>query len=328
MSAPQTLFGKETLSEGPSIQFGFGRYFVAKAATEIETNFGKPSRLADVRMRPLGVALRSWHRRMRKAKNAAKPSPFGARKWDGEVIIPISFDFYLDGPTAWVFREGDVGLSWWERQLVKRSFRFARAAKELSDPLTPDSFIEELTDKLVGQIEKSALSGFKTSLAELVSYHSFILSTQDTIDSTGAPLNLAQVGAGLFERPDQRWVHLYRRVHFVAVNKIASEATFVDTLGHVARRLIPADARKTRRPPSSRRFSTSGSTKSLLWRIGSRGTQSSRLSMVQRRSNAWLSRARIVEPTSGSSSTLLVMEPSYRRPRSSTNGASPRVWDA
>ena len=243
MSAPQTLFGKETLSEGPSIQFGFGRYFVAKAATEIETNFGKPSRLADVRMRPLGVALRSWHRRMRKAKNAAKPSPFGARKWDGEVIIPISFDFYLDGPTAWVFREGDVGLSWWERQLVKRSFRFARAAKELSDPLTPNSFIEELTDKLVGQIEKSALSGFKTSLAELVSYHSFILSTQDTIDSTGAPLNLAQIGAGLFERPDQRWVHLYRRVYFVAVNKIASEATFVDTLGHVARRLIPADAR-------------------------------------------------------------------------------------
>jgi hypothetical protein len=126
---------------------------------------------------------------------------------------------------------------------VRRSFRFAKAAKELSDPLTPNSFIEELTDKLVGQIENSALSGFKTALAELVRYHSFILSTQDTIDSTGAPLNLAQIGAGLFERPDQGWIHLYRRVYFAAVDKIPRETTFVDALGYVARRLIPADAR-------------------------------------------------------------------------------------
>jgi hypothetical protein len=243
MSAPQAIFGKETLSEGPSIQFGFGRYFVAQGATEIETRFAKPSRLADVRMRLLSVALGSWRRRVRNANKAAKPSPMGARKWDGEVIIPISFDSYLDGPTAWVLREGEVALSWWERQLVKRSFRFARAAKELSDPLTPNSFMEELTDKLVGQIEKSALSGFKTALAELVRYHSFILSTQDTIDSTGAPLNLAQIGAGLFERPDQSWIRLYRRVYFAAVDKIASEATFVDALGHVAQELIPADAR-------------------------------------------------------------------------------------
>jgi hypothetical protein len=100
-----------------------------------------------------------------------------------------------------------------------------------------------LTDKLVGQIEKSALLGFKTALAELISYHSFILSTQDTVDSAGAPLNLAQIGAGLFQRPDQGWVHLYRRVYFAAVDKIASEAAFVDTLGHVAQRLIPGDAR-------------------------------------------------------------------------------------
>jgi hypothetical protein len=123
MGAPQFLVGKEALSEGPSIQFGFGRYFVAQAATEIETRFGKPSRLADVRMRLLGVALRGWHRRVRQATKVAKPSPLGAPKWDGELIIPISFDSYLDGPTAWVLREGEVALSWWERQLVKRSFR-------------------------------------------------------------------------------------------------------------------------------------------------------------------------------------------------------------
>jgi hypothetical protein len=243
MSAPRMIVGEETLSEGPSIQFGFGRLVVAEGKPEIETNFNKPSRLIDVRMRFLGVALRSWHRRVRKAKSTARPSPLVGRKWDGEVSIPISFDSYLEGPTAWVLREGGVRLSWWERNLVKRSFRFAKAAKESSDPLTPDSFMEELTDKLVGQIEKSALMGFKTALAELVSYHSFILSTQDTTYSNGAPLNLAQIGAGLFSRPDQNWVHLYRRVYFAAVDKIATEPTFVDTLGHVARRLIPADAR-------------------------------------------------------------------------------------
>jgi hypothetical protein len=153
LTAPQTLFGKETLSEGPSIQFGFGSYFSMQATTEIETRFGKPSRLVDVRMRLLGVALRSWHRRVRKTQRTVKPSPLGSRKWEGEINIPISFDSDLDGPTAWVLREGKVALSWWERQLVKWSFRFAPAARESRDPLTPDSFMEELTGMSRGMLK-------------------------------------------------------------------------------------------------------------------------------------------------------------------------------
>lgn len=244
LTAPQSLIGKEALEAGPAVHFGLGAYFLERATTEIETRFRTPSLLVDVRMRPLGIALRSWHRRVRITQSAEDRPSVGRKMWKGEINVPVSLASECDGATAWVLREGPVALSWWERWLIKWSFVFRPLAATPGSQLTPDDFMEELTDKLIGQIEKSALSGFRFALDELVSYHSFILATQDTVDEQGTPLNLAQIGgAHVFERPDQGWVRLYRRVYFAAVDKISSEAAFIERLGHVAQRLIPSDAR-------------------------------------------------------------------------------------
>lgn len=233
------------MKEGPDIKFGLGSYFLSKASTEIESRFRRPSRLIDVRTRPLGFALRRWHRRVRvfQADTQRERRRAGAPKWEGEINVPITFDSELDGPTAWVLREGSVPLTFWERRLIRLSFQFAVATKKRRDPLTPSNFMEGLTERLVGQIEISALSGFKSALDELVSYHSFVLAIQDTVDASGAPLNLAQIGVFFFGTLDQEWIHLYRRVYYAAVDKLASEPDFIARLGHVAQRLIPSDAR-------------------------------------------------------------------------------------
>jgi hypothetical protein len=211
--------------------------------TEIELGFRRPARLFDVWMRPLGFVIRRWRKRAQ-AGPVAGDARLSGRKWDGELNIPHSFDSEFDGPTVWLLREGQTGLIGWERFLVRLCFRFARTEKEARDPLTPDDFMGDLTDRLAGQIDRRAVSGVSSALKELVAYHAFILATQDTATVTGEAINLAQIGGVFgFDRPDQSWIRLYRRIYFVAVDKMDAEPEIIDRLGYVARSLVPPDAR-------------------------------------------------------------------------------------
>jgi len=243
LTAPQSISGGAR-DEGPDVQLGFGSYFLTQPTTEVEFRFPRPSRLFDVRMKLLAIVTRGWRKRVQSTQPVSNRMQLGGRKWDGELNVPFSFESDLDGPTAWLLREGPVALTRWERFLVRWSFLFTRAEREPRDPITPSDFMGDLTDRLLGQIERSALSGFRTALSELVSYHSFVLATQDTITDAGEPLNFAQVGGAFtFDRPDKSWINLYRRAYFAAASKIDIEPEFIERLGYVARTLLPADAR-------------------------------------------------------------------------------------
>jgi hypothetical protein len=242
LNAPRALFG-DALEEGPNVQFGFGSYFLSKAGTEIELGFHRPSRLFDVRMGPLGFVLRRWRTRIQ-AGPVSRDARLSGRKWGGELNIPHSFESQFDGPTAWLLREGQTGLNGWERFVVRHSFRFVRTEKEARDPLTPNDFMGDLTDRLVGQIDRRAVSGVSSALKELVAYHAFVLATQDTATTAGEAINLAQIGGVFgFDRPDQSWIRLYRRIYFAAVDKMDAEPEIIDRLGYVARSLVPPEAR-------------------------------------------------------------------------------------
>jgi hypothetical protein len=101
--------------------------------------------------------------------------------------------------------------------------------------------LEELADKVIEQIERAAVTGFKGALDELIRYHRFVLDVHDTRSEEGHPLSLAEVG-GFFEAPYQEWIRQYRRVLEKAVAKIGVETYFIDALGHVVIRLLPYDA--------------------------------------------------------------------------------------
>ena len=43
---------------------------------------------------------------------------------------------------------------------------------------TPGMFLEELADKIIGRIERSAVTGFKGAMDELIRYHRFLLDVR------------------------------------------------------------------------------------------------------------------------------------------------------
>jgi hypothetical protein len=107
----------------------------------------------------------------------------------------------------------------------------------------PANFIEELADKVIGQIDRLAITGFKSALDELVRYHKFLLEVYASRSAEGAPLSLAEIG-GLWEQPHQEWTRQYRRIFERAAARLAEETQFAQTMAHLPYRLLPDDGRE------------------------------------------------------------------------------------
>jgi hypothetical protein len=105
---------------------------------------------------------------------------------------------------------------------------------------SPGNFIEELTDKVIVQIDRLATTGFNAALDELVRYHNFLLAVYASRSGDGQPLSLAQFGA--WEQPHQGWTREYRRVFERAVERLIEDPVFFETMAHVPARLLPENA--------------------------------------------------------------------------------------
>ncbi len=236
LNAPVHMFGGDALKEGPGITFGYRSSLDDSAKVEITTAFRAPARRVDVRLRPLQWAFARWQKRVRQRPQSR--AQFGQSRWDDYLTVTPNFDGALDGRCDLVLRRGEVALTGLEKWVIRRSFRFAPASSRTDDMPTPDNFLEQLVDKLVGQIEQTAATGFRAALDEVIRYHRFILATQNTKDEAGNVFNLAEVG-GLFSRPDADWVRQYRRAFVAAADKIGSDTSFIDRLSNLASRLAP-----------------------------------------------------------------------------------------
>ena len=216
LNAPVQLFGERALKDGPYISFGHGLGVDDDTIAEITTVFPRPTRLVDVRLKPLQWALRRWQKRARMRPQHQKR--FGEPIWDGQLTILTNFDYTLEGRQEWVSRHGGVPLTRCEKWIIRRSFCFEHTLERETDKPTPEDFMEQLVDKLVKQTEKFATTGFRAALDEVIRYHRFILAAQNTKDDAGRVFNLAEVG-GFFSRPDAEWVRQYRRAFFAAAEK-------------------------------------------------------------------------------------------------------------
>jgi hypothetical protein len=236
--APEHMFGSAPLKEGPGIAFGYGSTFDDRATAEITITFRVPSRLADVRLRPLQWALARWQKRVRKRPQG--PRQYGQSLWPDSLNVLANFDRVLDGQCDLVLRRGEVPLSGVEKWVIRRCFRFAAASANADDMPSPANFLEQLVDKVIGQIEQTAETGFRAALDELVRYHCFILAAQNTKDDAGNTINLAELG-GFYSRPDEDWVRQYRRAFAAAVDRTGNDTFFIDRLSNLTSRLIPDD---------------------------------------------------------------------------------------
>jgi hypothetical protein len=133
-----------------------------------------------------------------------------------------------------------VALSKWEKQLIRRSFKFRRPARTERDLPTPGDIIEELADKVIVQIDRLAMTGFNAALDELIGYHTFLLEVYASHTGDGQPLSLAQFGS--WEQPHEGWVRQYRRVFERAVERLVEDSDLFETLAYVPARLLPKKA--------------------------------------------------------------------------------------
>jgi len=117
---------------------------------------------------------------------------------------------------------------------------FCSSPREDSLP-TPTDFIQQLISRVVNQIDAGSPNGFDDALKEVVDFHSFALSAQNTRDEAGLLVNLAQVSDGPFTRPDYEWLREYRRAYTAAINKMTSDGWFVHGMSRLVVRLWPRD---------------------------------------------------------------------------------------
>ena len=229
------IFGRQATDKGPFVTFTYN--IVEHATPEVTVSFKAPMQLADVYVRPLRWALTRWKKRVRAQPVRDTRSEFPSRS-DYLAVMP-DFDRVMEGEFTLVRLQSAERLSTLERWVIRRCFRFSRATHS-PDALAPDNFLEQLIDRLIGQIEQGAVTGFRAALRETVRYHRFILAAQSTKDDAGNPFNMAEVG-GYFSRPDADWVRQYRRAFAAAADKIGTDTTFIDRLSNLAMSLAPRD---------------------------------------------------------------------------------------
>ncbi|MDW3205951.1 MAG: hypothetical protein R8L07_10465 [Alphaproteobacteria bacterium] len=106
---------------------------------------------------------------------------------------------------------------------------------------TPSDMLEELVDKALSQMDRLAVTSFRSALDELIDFHRFLIDAYETRDETGAAMSFAQIG--YWSSLHAEWIQEYRRLFERAAQFIGRENDFIVHLVHVPNRLLPQDAR-------------------------------------------------------------------------------------
>ena len=112
----------------------------------------------------------------------------------------------------------------------------------MKDQPRPTDLLEELADKVIGQMDRLAVTSFETALDEMIDFHRFLIEAYETSDQTGKAVSFAQIGE--WSAPHQDWIREYRRLFERAAQYIGRENDFIDILIRVPFRLLPRDGRK------------------------------------------------------------------------------------
>jgi hypothetical protein len=242
LMAPKILLPDAAKENGPLVSFGHS--WLDGGSVEIKRRFSHPIILRDVRTRLLGRALQSWWQRTAQAREQDKPLDRGLsfRHRKPSFALMLSFDGEFAGNVDICRQDDGQHLDSRERFLIRLSLSFSRVRRrEKRDLPTPANLLEELADKVVGQIDRLAITGFKSALDEMLRYHRFLIDAYNTQNDEGRPANLAEFG-GIWTSPLEDWIHQYRRIFERVADKVAAEPSIVETMAHLPYRLLPNNA--------------------------------------------------------------------------------------
>ena len=106
-----------------------------------------------------------------------------------------------------------------------------------------EDMMEELADQVLVQMNRQAVTGFKTSLREMVDFHKFLIAAHTTQDN-GKAFNFAQISDGWTWGPPYRdWSSKYVRLIDKAAELIDADNTFIAYLSSLPSSLLPKSYR-------------------------------------------------------------------------------------
>lgn len=100
----------------------------------------------------------------------------------------------------------------------------------------PSDMFEELADKVIGHMERGAVTSFRSALDEMIDFHRFMIDAHETCDTDGNSFNYAEIGYYLPMYND--WLQQYRRVFDKASRLISVDRDFIRILVGVPKRLV------------------------------------------------------------------------------------------
>ncbi len=148
----------------------------------------------------------------------------------------------------------------------------------------PSDMLEELADKVIGQMDRLAVTSFQTALEEMIDFHRFLIEAYETRDEHGQAVSFAQIGD--WSALHEEWIREYRRLFERATRYIGQENEFIKILIHVPFRLLPRDGR----------HSAPAVTTSLLDLVN----------ILVHRLEAWLTQRRTYEPGANSEESAVL----------------------
>lgn len=139
---------------------------------------------------------------------------------------------------------------------------------------SPSDMLEELADKVIGQMDRLAVTSFQSALDEMIDFHRFLIEAYETHDEHGQAISFAQIGD--WNSLHEEWIREYRRLFERATRYIGQDNDFIEALLHVPFRLLPRDGWR----------SATAVTTSLLDLVN----------ILVHRLEAWLTQRRTYEP--------------------------------
>ena len=205
--------------------------------------------IRDVRFRLLSCVIRSWQKR--EEQNAVlqkdEPDAFTGRR-SRLFILPCAPGTQFTAAYGLCRTEGDTGLHWWEKRLVRMSFVFTpRKEKE------PDLNISDILDGMIAEIQVSMETGeevaFRETLEELAALHIALILAGDIVTDEGQRYNYGNLTDREHFFGNQLhvlWARVHHRLIETTVEKLSLNDTYFKHLVHVPGWLV--DDLKTVRP--------------------------------------------------------------------------------
>jgi hypothetical protein len=123
-------YGGEKGEEGrPSVAFGFD--YGAPTALEVESTFARPTVLYDVRMIWVRWVVRRWiERSSRSDEMRTVDAVAGLRRGAPVLWFTAHLDHPMHGKCGWCRRRDGVPLTFFEKLVLRRAFRFRRSSDD------------------------------------------------------------------------------------------------------------------------------------------------------------------------------------------------------